>query len=232
MRNKYLICFEKRDRMKFIGHLDLLRVTQRCIKRSKLPVAYSQGFNPHQLISFAHPLSVGMEGLAEYVEVEMEQDIFAEEIVKALNPVMPEGYRIIKARKMEENEKNPASLVRGAAFRVSLYDSKETGEAVKGIINSEEIVVEKKGKKGITEVNIRPLIYELAAVDENTIEMMLAQGSQINLKPDILISYLYSKMNIEYMPYKTGYVRKNLYKETAGGSFTDLFAFGNSGEVL
>ena len=66
---KMIVVFSIRDRLKYIGHLDLMRAMQRALRRSGLPVRYSQGFNPHLQISFAAPLSVGMEGLREVMEV-------------------------------------------------------------------------------------------------------------------------------------------------------------------
>ena len=78
---KYRIKFTKVGKVRFVGHLDLLKLFQRAIKRAGIPVAYSNGFNPHQLIGFAIPLPLGMASVGEYVDVELKEEV-SEDIIK------------------------------------------------------------------------------------------------------------------------------------------------------
>lgn len=86
---KMIVVFSLKDRLKYIGHLDLMRAMQRALRRGGLPVRYSQGFNPHILLSFAAPLSVGMEGLREVMEVPYEGNITPNEFIHKLNAALP-----------------------------------------------------------------------------------------------------------------------------------------------
>jgi radical SAM-linked protein len=86
-----LLEFSKIGKMKYVGHLDLLKLFQRAVNRSGLPVAYSQGFNPHQRLSFALPLPLGAEGLAELVEIEWQKQLPADQIIESLNQQTPAG---------------------------------------------------------------------------------------------------------------------------------------------
>ena len=74
---KMIVVFEKAPRLRHIGHLDLMRAMQRALRRSNLPLRYSQGFNPHILLNFAAPLSVGMPGEREVMEVPIEGEMDA-----------------------------------------------------------------------------------------------------------------------------------------------------------
>ena len=68
---KVRIKFEKRGNLRFIGHLDLMRYFQKANRRAGLPIAYSEGFSPHQIMSFAAPLSMGVESTAEYADFKL-----------------------------------------------------------------------------------------------------------------------------------------------------------------
>ena len=81
----YRVKFTKGEEVKFIGHLDIMRLFQRAIKRAKLPVAYSQGFNPHQLLSFASPLTLGATSEGEYGDIEMAEKIEPYIVMQELN---------------------------------------------------------------------------------------------------------------------------------------------------
>ena len=80
---KMLVVFEKSPRIRHIGHLDLMRAMQRALRRSGLPVKFSQGFNPHLLLTFAAPLSVGMPGRREVMEIPLAHDVSEEEFLHA-----------------------------------------------------------------------------------------------------------------------------------------------------
>ena len=102
---KYRIKFTKTGNMIYIGHLDLLKFFQRTIKRAGLPIAYSLGFNPHQLMIFAIPLSLGVSSVGEYLDIQLKQDMSCEEIENRLNSTMPLGIKILSVRKLVEGEK-------------------------------------------------------------------------------------------------------------------------------
>lgn len=95
---KIRIKFAKTGVMKFVGHLDVMRYFQKAIRRAELPIAYSEGFSPHMLLSFASPLGVGISSTGEYFDMVLAEDMKTDEIVKRLNATMVEGMEVISAR--------------------------------------------------------------------------------------------------------------------------------------
>ena len=112
---KYRIQFSKTGRLKFIGHLDLLRTFQRVLKRAQIPLAYSQGFNPHPLLSFAHPLALGSTGLREYMEMQLEKEMEEKEILARLNANFPEHLHASLCERIPEG--TPAAMAQVCAAR-------------------------------------------------------------------------------------------------------------------
>ena len=91
------IKFTKFGPIKFIGHLDVMRYFQKAIRRAGLDIKYTNGFNPHQIMSFAAPLSVGVESMGEYMDIEMNSIISTDDVKLRLNQCMAEGIEIVDA---------------------------------------------------------------------------------------------------------------------------------------
>jgi radical SAM-linked protein len=216
MRNKYRLCFEKTGALCFLGHLDLLKVFQRAVKRSGLPISYSNGFNPHQQMSFALPLPLGMAGHGEYMDIEFDVKLPAEEIITRLNEVLPEGLYILSARALCEGEKSAAALVTKAVYDIALNDSAIAGrldEIIADLLASQEVIISRKTKGGIKTADIRKDIFELKnqTVDGNPmLFMVLSAGSMNNLKADAVVDTIYQKAEAAYDPFAVGYVRRKL----------------------
>ena len=178
--------FAKGGKMKYIGHLDLLKVIQMAIKRAKLPVAYSMGFNPHQRLSFALPLSVGVESVCEYMEILLDEPAD----IMLLDKQLPDGLKILSVYEVDEKAKSPAAIVTTADYRLTFDEIKEfedgVKESVKKILDVDEIMVTKKTKKGIKDIDIRPDILSLEYDPVGAVMMRLCAGSERNLSPAIV----------------------------------------------
>ena len=172
--------FAKVGKMKYIGHLDLQTIFHGAIRRAKLPIAYSQGFNPHQRISFALPLPVGMESLCEYVELILEEpaDI-------ALDEYLPDGLRVLEVYSVPEKAPRPAAEVTAVDYRITTSLAKQ---AYDKITSRAEIVVLKKTKSGEKEVDIKPDILDISYEHGDVLKLRLSAGSSKNLSPQIIIN--------------------------------------------
>ena len=102
--NKYRLKFSKSGKMIYIGHLDLLKFFIRLIKRTQLPIAYSNGFNPHQQLTFAIPLSLGMTSYGEYLDIQLTAPVDCEEIKNRCNQALPSGIEILKENFQKEKK--------------------------------------------------------------------------------------------------------------------------------
>jgi len=188
--SRYRIVFEKTGVARFIGHLDLQSFFQRAIKRAKLPVAYSEGFNPHQLLSFAAPLPLGVAGYKEILEVFLVHEVPAAEISRELNLQMPTGLRVTGVQEVPAVGKSAAALVCNATYSIIFSEIENLSSSVKRVNESGSIVVNKKSKKGVTSVDIKPDIHELEMVSECSLQVVLACGSERNLKPEVLAQHI------------------------------------------
>ena len=146
--------FEKTGRAKFISHLDLNRCMLRIFRRSKLPVWYTEGFNPHPYYSFALALSLGFESSCEIMDFNITDDNMPlEEVRDRLNAVMPEGMRIISVA--EQVKKITAITKAEYAFSLACDEPESLYKAANELLGQQEIPIEKKTKKGVKTVNIK-----------------------------------------------------------------------------
>ena len=204
--------FVKGGSMKFIGHLDGMRFFQKAIRRAKLDVAYSKGYSPHQLMSFASPLGVGVTSDGEYIDVEFYSlpDLSLPDRVTYLNQFMTDEIFVTDIEIMPDGFKNSMSLLIAADYMVV---EKEAGvfpenwqEKWLSFMEQQEIVIEKKTKKSVKEVDIKPhiLAWDVSMDDfakkngenygtlhcdyeGNSLFMRLTSGSETNIKPELVM---------------------------------------------
>lgn len=187
---KMLVVFEKMGAHRFLGHLDLQRAMQRALRRSGLPVTYSQGFNPHLQLSFAAPLSVGIQGEREIMEVPLSETISEADFLAKLNDTLPQNMKA-KAAVLQEDKVAPAMARMAAATYVLRPDEhfEQLMAAVPGFLSQERIPFMKRGKAGIREEDLRPLIYNLMAKGD-TLVTVLATSSKGTARADLLFTSL------------------------------------------
>jgi len=226
--------FTKGGPLKFIGHLDIMRYFQKAFRRAEIDVEYSKGYSPHQLMSFAAPLGVGLTSDGEYLDVQLLSSFDRENMIDKINEVMAKDIQIVDFRVLPDNSKNAMSIVAGADYLVSLKDgydflSKEEFEKkFKEFMNQDTIVALKKSKKTETELDIKPFIYEysfepfgeatsttVADAYENGIKvyLKLATGSVNNLKPDLVLEAFCNYVNIPYNEYAFQGHRTEVYAD-------------------
>ncbi|MFR2364482.1 TIGR03936 family radical SAM-associated protein [Eubacterium sp.] len=184
---KIRIRFEKQGQMKFIGHLDMVRYFQKVMRRANVDICYSEGFSPHQKMSFAAPLSVGVISKGEYFDIEVNSSLSSKEMIKNINAQNVEGVKVVSYKELPEGAKNAMSVVAGADYFV--YTDLFTEEQVNDFYAQDEINILKKTKKSEKIVDIKPMIHEMK-FNEDGIFMKVSQGSAANLKPDLVMSAL------------------------------------------
>lgn len=209
------IKFAKQGAMKFIGHLDVMRYFQKAIRRADIPIAFSEGFSPHMIMSFAAPLGVGLTSHAEYMDIEVKEAIPSGEALERLNRVMVEGMEVLSYRQVPEEKASKAmSLVAAADYTLVFREGyePESGweEKLLKFYGQDSIIVTKKTKKGEREVDIRPLIYRLD-VREGTVFMQVSTGSTDNLKPELVMEAFFAWMGLEISPYALLINRDEVY---------------------
>lgn len=199
---KVRIKFSKQGVMKFIGHLDVMRYFQKAIRRAQIPIAFTEGFSPHMVMSFASPLGVGLTSDAEYMDIEVTETIPSVEAVKRLNEVMVEGMRVLSYRQIPQEKASKAmSLVQAADYTVAFREGQEFPEGWEERLNEfysqDAILVIKKTKKGEKETDIRPLIHWIRE-EKGKVSMRVSAGSTDNLKPELVMEAFASFLGIEF----------------------------------
>lgn len=186
--SNYVLKYSRGEEVKYISHLDFVRFIHRVIRRADLPMEFSQGFNPHPIMTVAMPLSVGVTSESEYMKIGFKGDFSEEYIKDTLNDNMPKGFKILAVKKDEAKKYDFKKLDR-AEYIVTI----ETGDNIdlKAFLENKELKVMKKSKSGIKEADIRPYIYDISEIskEENalTLKMCLAAGNIYNLKPETVI---------------------------------------------
>lgn len=201
------VVFTKEAPVRFVSHLDVQRLFQRAFRRAKLPLAYSQGFNPHPLVSFATALSVGMTSRGEYLDVTLAEELSPHEFTERVQSALPAGVRIIEAFDMGASRSSLTSAMRSAEYAVNvLFERPVTEEELKAAVEellSGEIVVQKKTKGGIKPKDIRPMILEMrvneAEGQRASLYLKGVLSAEGGLNPDVLMGELYSKLGVNGM---------------------------------
>ncbi len=176
------IRFAKYGALRFIGHLDVMRYFQKVIRRADLPVRYSQGFTPHQIMTFAHPLSLGVSSDAEYMEVDFTENLDPAEVIGRMREQTSEGFEIISFSVLPEvpegtHRESLMSLVSAAEYMISwkdgytgIPDGERLRDALGRLYSQDAIVVEKSTKKTTGETDIKPFIYRIYLPGEEFLE--------------------------------------------------------------
>jgi len=184
--------FKKTGRAKYISHLDLNRCMLRTFRRSGLPIWYTEGFNPHPYYAFALALSLGFESECEILDFNITDDNMSmEEIRDRLNAVMPEGMGIISVAVQEQK----ITAIAKAEYSFSLVadDADKLMEDINRLISGDEILIEKKTKKGIKTVDIKPDMEVISCEKGEgsvNIVMRLPAGTQTNYNPTLFVEAL------------------------------------------
>ena len=214
--------FEKGERIRHIGHLDIQRSMQRGLRRSGLPVAYSNGFNPHILISFASALSTGAAGKREIMDVTMTESITAELFLEKMNRAMPQELHVFEAKPLDDKHPAMMNMVRAAEYLLRIDDPEAESmiSFIPQLLEKEEITAMRKTKTTLKECNIRPLILSLSA-EANYIRARLVLNEREACKPGMLLEALSREAGREQVP-RMLVTRTGLLGENEAGELVPL----------
>lgn len=223
---RMIVAFEKTTQVRHIGHLDMQRAMQRALRRSGLPIKYSQGFNPHSILSFASPLPVGMGGEEELLDVGLESPVTEEEFFEKFSAALPASLPLKAVRAVEDQHPKLMASLKSAEYTAEMpmgEDAQKLADAIAPLLAKEEIVAIRKTKSGEKPCDIRPMLFELSSRQEGEqmiFSMRLSFTERETLKPDLLLKVLKEQAGVaeETVVFLR---RTRLYGE-AGGVCTPL----------
>lgn len=234
---KIRIKFQKSGVMKFVGHLDMMRYFQRAIRRSHIDVCYSEGFSPHQIMSFASPLGVGITSDGEYLDIEVNSSMTTKEALNALNQTMVPGMHIAGYKQLPDNAKTSMAIIAAGEYTLTYkegYQSPFSLEEWKNVLketffDQEQFIILKKTKKSEREVDLKPLVYNFDVVEVDgqiQFQLFVSTGSIDNLKPELVISSIYERKGLEFDPLSLQIHRVDLYTRDENNKFLSLGEMG------
>ena len=194
--------FDKSERLRHIGHLDIQRAVQRALRRSGLPVSYSKGFNPHILLTFASALSTGAAGRREIMDVTLERDVTPGEFLAAMNGAMPPDMQLSEARVLDDKHPALMAQVQAADYTLTILDDEAAEKmlaALPAFLGQESIMAMRKTKSGMKETDIRPLILTLEG-EGNTLHALMTLTERLACKPGMLMDALSVFAGLENAP--------------------------------
>lgn len=194
------VWFTKDHEARYISHLDLNRTMLRAVSHAKIPVWHTEGFNPHPFITFALPLSLGFRGVKETMDIKLIEEMEYSEIIDRLNDSLP---RCIRVYSITEPIMKPGKISY-ASFTMKLQSDQIDTDTLltftQDLFAMDEIMVEKRSKKGIKEVDLKEHFcrYTISKQDDTVlIDILLPAGSTNNVNPSLIVKALEDKNGIE-----------------------------------
>ena len=202
---RIIAAFQKNKEISYTSHLDVQRTLQRAFRRAELPLAYSKGFNPHPKLSFATALATGYTSDGEWFEVELDRPIEPQAFIERVNPVLPDGMRVVEAFEADDSIDTLSKLIRAARYELTVHfdgavAQQDVRSALDSIMGSEPVIVDKKTKSGIKPTDIRPDILE-ASVKEvsDTSATLLVVGTLTaagGLRAETFVRALFDRLHL------------------------------------
>ncbi len=216
----------------------MMRYFQKAMRRADIDICYSEGFSPHQIMSFAAPLGVGITSDGEYLDIEVHSSESTAASLKALNDAMVEGVAITGYQKLPDNAKTAMSIVAAADYELSYKEgyaspySKEEWERklVDFFVTPSEILITKKTKKSEKVMNLKELIYDFKIIEKDgqaAFYLNVSTGSTDNLKPELVLEAFYNALGLDYNTNAIQIHRLDVYTfDEKSGSYLSLGKMG------
>jgi len=216
-----LIRFGKQARLRFISHLDLQRFFQRAVNRTGLPIAWSQGFNPHPVMSFGSALALGWTSEYEVIDIKLSAPMGRKRTEDAVRAALPEDLPVLEVRLIDDKHPAPMAQVRMSDYIITLEgnDAEAVYGQVPAFLDRKQVMAVKKTKSGEKEIDIRPMAVAINRTDDGLFaRLMLTE--QHTLKPDLLVKALSDMAGVDVPEMRIH--RLQLLGEDAAGELRPL----------
>jgi radical SAM-linked protein len=195
--DKLRMRFEKTGRAVYISHLDLMHTLQRAFSRAGFRIKYSEGYNPHPVISIALPLSVGTASVCELMDFRLTEEIEQSSVAEAMNRCLPEGIRVLEVYQAERKASELKWLKLNGRMEYDRLDTDQAADALESFFSQESIVISKKSKRGFSDFDLIPAVRELSFFpdkENKTVRLdMTVSAQEPTFNPDLLCEALRQK---------------------------------------
>ena len=232
---KVRVKFRKYGPVRFIGHLDVMRFFQKAIRRAGLDIAYSAGYSPHQIMSFAAPLGVGLESNGEYMDIELNTVTTSQDMIQRLNDASVYGIEIISIKELPEGAGNAMASVAAASYTIRFREGREPEidypTLFPAFCQKESILIQKETKKNTLEIDLKPGIFDFKVNDDKSIYLMVDASSSGNIKPSQILEAFAAEHGVTLVENAYTVTREDTYTNVARKNrkpkYVPLDAIGN-----
>lgn len=203
---KVRIKFSKGQDLIYISHLDLVRTLTRAIIRARIPVKYTEGYNPIPKLVFATPLSVGCSSECEFLDIKIDREMSFVDIYTSLTKQLPEGMKVLDV--YEPTSKFTDAVY--SSYEIVISDTSLSAESASIIIEkfaSSELIITKRSKSGDKQVNIMPYIKDIRIVFSDgklIVNSTLSVSSADYLNPEYIVNIIYDTLSLSKDNYFEG----------------------------
>ena len=239
----YRVRFSKHGALKYIGHLDVMRYFQKVLRRAEVDVAYTNGFSPHEITTFAQPLGVGVESDGEYMDIKMNSYISCEELRDRINSHSVPEIQALSVKLLPEKSGNAMASVAAAEYYIDfkparvpavltevINDPVKINDMINSFLSQNEIILEKEGKAGLRQIDIKDRIFEFGwDENEKCLHAIVDASSGYNIKPQALIELFLQYINGTLMENSLMIYRADTYTRDSEGNLISMDSVGNEG---
>jgi radical SAM-linked protein len=179
--------FAKTGAMRYLSHLELITVFTRAVSRGGVPILFSQGFHPHPRFSFATATSVGVESMAEYMDIFVADGMAAAEILQRLNAVLPEGLKILESEQFDVKAPSLSTLIDKTRYRITFdgISPERLSELCVQFMAHAEFVIQRKKKGETRNIDLRGEVAYLSAT-ASSVELVARRGKPMEFARAIM----------------------------------------------
>ncbi len=239
----YRVRFSKHGALRYIGHLDVMRYFQKVLRRAEVDVAYTNGFSPHEITTFAQPLGVGIESDGEYMDIKMNSYITCEELKDRINTHSVPEIQAISVKLLPEKSGNAMASVAAAEYYIDfragrvptvlidiIKNPAKLNDKIRLFLSQNEIILEKEGKAGLRQIDIKDRIFEFGwDENEKCLHAIVDASSGYNIKPQALIELFLKYINGTLMENSLMIYRADTYTRDSEGNLISMDSVGNEG---
>ncbi len=231
--------FSKHGAIRYIGHLDVMRYFQKVMRRAEVDIAYTQGFSPHQVMTFAQPLGVGIESDGEYMDIRMNSITTCEDLKEAINTHSVPEIQALSVKILPEGSGNAMASVAAAEYEIGFKpdripecfkcSAEEIQKKISDFLAQEEIILVKEGKAGLRNVDIKDRIFTLEwDAAEECFHAIVDASSGYNIKPLSLMELITAFRGDTLYDNSLMIYRIDTYTRDAEGNLLSMDMVGHS----
>lgn len=206
---RLFLSISKGEELRFLGHLDMLRAMERAIVRSEIPIAFSEGFNPHMKIAFDAALGVGVTADPLYLEIKLEKDFLPEKVSALLTPQLPKGIILHEIKEVGLDSGKLVTFLNEDVYEMEgpvnrQKDISQTEENITRFNALDSFIYERVTPKKVRQIDVKPMIIQPVKVniqgDRAYLKFSLVRSQSGSVQPKDMWKMLAEFFDMPWLP--------------------------------